>query len=276
VKAGIALYQSGQYGAAAETFAQAEQDLPEEPRIALDRAAALGASGKSEQAVQWFRKAAATAEPEVASAAHYNLACLATHAARAALGSQPEEAPPAARERCLRLLDEAESEDRACLRLDANHADARYSLEVILLWRPRMQQAWQKRDRQPDRGPPPSKVEQPHSHPKQRGGESQQNPEREPDRPEKSGQSDTPKPKPPEPEAKPDADRSPEGPENGDSSAGSGLPPATGRPSVRMPQDPAEQRADSLMEKVRQRQRERLQWERQLYLRQDAPVDKDW
>ena len=39
VKAGIALYQSGQYGAAAETFAQAEQDLPEEPRIALDRAA---------------------------------------------------------------------------------------------------------------------------------------------------------------------------------------------------------------------------------------------
>ena len=104
--------------------------------------------------------------------------------------------------------------------------------EVILLWRPRMQQAWQKRDRQPDRGPPPSKVEQPHSHPQTKGRGEQQNPEREPDRPEKSGQSDTPKPKPPEPEAKPDADRSPEGPENGDSSAGSGLPPATGRPSV--------------------------------------------
>ena len=186
VKAGIALYQSGQYGAAARRSPRRNRICPRNrgSRWIERRRSARQARANRRSVVP---KAAATAEPEVASAAHYNLACLATHADSSGVGSQPEEAPPAARERCLRLLDEAESEDRACLQLDANAADARYNLEVILLWRPRMQQAWQKRDRQPDRGPPPSKVEQPHSHPKQRGGESQQNPEREPDRPGKSG-----------------------------------------------------------------------------------------
>ena len=148
VRAGLAQHQAGDYSAAAESFSEAQKMLPEEPRVTYDRACALAAQGKREEATDLFQQAAIAREPGLVAASHYNLGCLAAGEARELFGDKPEEAEVATREQGVKLLHQAVSHYRDCLRVDTNHAAARKNLETLRLWIKHMEDVWAQRDRE--------------------------------------------------------------------------------------------------------------------------------
>ncbi|MCA9119294.1 MAG: hypothetical protein H6822_06355 [Planctomycetaceae bacterium] len=148
VRTGLEQHQAGDYAAAAESFAEAQKSLPEEPRVVYDRACALAAAGNREEATDLFQQAAIAREPGLVASSHYNLGCLVAEEARALFGDQPEEADVAAREQGVKLLHQAVMHYRDCLRVDSDHAAARKNLETIRLWIKHMEAVWAQRDRE--------------------------------------------------------------------------------------------------------------------------------
>jgi tetratricopeptide (TPR) repeat protein len=260
VKEGIAAYEAGNYRAAAEAFAEAEDQLPGDPRIVLDRAVALAAAGENEEAEALFQEAAQASEPTLAARAHYNLGCLAAGRCRSILGPRPKEAPPTARQRALEFLEESAGHYRDCLRLNENDADARYNLEAIRLWAGRIRSLGRDREQQESASQAGTSRKDP----------SQAAPRKEPDINE-----------PGIPSKRPGAGADQR---TADKEGGGAAPdeertrPADGRETPRLPQDAIEQRAEAFMDKLRERQQERRQWEKrvQLYLNRPEKPDKDW
>ncbi|MEX0818169.1 MAG: hypothetical protein WD070_01210 [Pirellulaceae bacterium] len=148
VRTGLKQHQAGDYAAAAESFAEAQKALPEEPRVTYDRACALAAQGKRADATDLFQQAAMAREPELVAASHYNLGCLAAQEAKELFGEQPEEADVATREQGVKLLHQAVMHYRDCLRVDSQHAAARRNLELLRLWMKHMDEVWAQRDRE--------------------------------------------------------------------------------------------------------------------------------
>ncbi len=237
VKEALARFEAGDYAAAAEAFARADEALPENPRIALDLAAALAAQGDTNQAAALLEKAAASSDREAAVRARYNLGCLAAEKARTLLGSRPEQAPIEARQQGLDLLARAAGHYRQCLQLDGNHADARHNLEVVRLVMGRLLAASRSQ---------PGKTADPKPGPK---GVKPEGAGGKPDRvkPPKVGASDEPRD---------DEGALPEEPKSA---------------------DPARQQAEKLISKVRQRSEEKRQWDRKrLPDRWSEREEKDW
>ncbi|MCA9146187.1 MAG: hypothetical protein H6823_16730 [Planctomycetaceae bacterium] len=148
VRTGLKQHQAGDYSAAAESFAAAQKILPEEPRVTYDRACALAAEGKREEATDLFQQAALAREPELVAASHYNLGCLVAQQARELFGENPEDAEVATREQGVKLLHQAVTHYRDCLRVDNDHAAARKNLETLRLWIKHMEDVWAQRDRE--------------------------------------------------------------------------------------------------------------------------------
>ena len=148
VREGVQHFQRGQYAEAAKRFAEADVALPDNPRIAYDRACAAAVGKDSEKAVELFQKAALARDDEVAAESHYNLGCVAAAKAKSLFGAQPEEAKPEVRQEGLQLLGQAVAHYRDCLRVRDGHAAARHNLEVLRQWIKHMQQVWAERDRQ--------------------------------------------------------------------------------------------------------------------------------
>ncbi|MBI2479850.1 MAG: hypothetical protein HYV60_14820, partial [Planctomycetia bacterium] len=147
VRTGLKQHQAGDYSAAAESFAEAQKILPEEPRVTYDRACALAAQGKRADATDLFRQAALALEPELVASSHYNLGCLAAQEAKGLFGEKPEDAEVATREQGIKLLHQAVMHYRDCLRVDHDHAAARKNLETLRLWIKHMEDVWARRDR---------------------------------------------------------------------------------------------------------------------------------
>ena len=57
VAQGIREHQAGRFDAAAKAFADAEKILPDDPRVAFNRACALSANGQTEEAEELFQRA---------------------------------------------------------------------------------------------------------------------------------------------------------------------------------------------------------------------------
>ncbi len=148
VREGVQHFQRGQYAEAAKRFAEADVALPDNPRIAFDRACAAAVGNDSEKAVELFQKAALARDDEVAAESHYNLGCVAAAKAKSLFGAQPEEAKPEVRQEGLQLLGQAVAHYRDCLRVRDGHAAARHNLEVLRQWIKHIQQVWAERDRQ--------------------------------------------------------------------------------------------------------------------------------
>ena len=148
VRTGVKQHLAGEYDAAAESFAEAERALPDEPRITYDRACALAAQGKHEQATDLFQRAALAREPRLVASSHYNLGCLVAGQAKELFGDTPEQADVATREQGLKLLHQAVMHYRDCLRVDSNHQPARKNLELLRLWIKHMDDVWAQRDRE--------------------------------------------------------------------------------------------------------------------------------
>jgi hypothetical protein len=122
--------------------------LPDNPRIAYDRACAAAAGKDLDKAVELFQQAALARDEQVAAESHYNLGCVSAAKAKSLFGAQPEEAKPEVRQEGLQLLGQAVAHYRDCLRVRENHAAARHNLEVLRQWIKHMQQVWAERDRQ--------------------------------------------------------------------------------------------------------------------------------
>jgi len=151
VREGMRQFERGEYAEAARRFAEADVALPDDPRIAYDRACAEAAGGDADKAVELFQQAALARDEQVAAESHYNLGSLAAGKAKSLFGEQPEAASPEVRQQGLQLLGQAVAHYRDCLRVRANHAAARHNLEVLRQWIKHMQQIWAERDRQQQR-----------------------------------------------------------------------------------------------------------------------------
>ncbi|MDA1048876.1 MAG: hypothetical protein O3C40_00135 [Planctomycetota bacterium] len=148
VRTGLKQHQAGDYDAAAESFAEAQKALPDEPRVTYDRACALAAQGKREEATDLFQQTAIAREPTLAASSHYNLGCLVAQQATELFGDKPEQADAATREQGVKLLHQAVMHYRDCLRVDSGHASARRNLELLRLWIKHMDDVWAQRDRE--------------------------------------------------------------------------------------------------------------------------------
>lgn len=148
VKSGLERFQAGDLEGAEKAFADADVALPEDSRVAFDRACVLAAKGDADKALELFRKAALSRDPAVVASAHYNLGGVMVGKAKAAFGAEPEAAQPEARQAGLQALVAAIGHYRDCLKIDPAHAQARGNLEVLRLWIKHMQDVWAKRDRE--------------------------------------------------------------------------------------------------------------------------------
>jgi hypothetical protein len=148
VREGLRKHAAGEFEAAAESFAKAAEQLPEDPRVVYDQACALAAQRKRAEATSLFQRAANSRDAAVATSSHYNLGCLAVDEAKELLGDQPAEAPPETRAQVGKLVGQAVAHYRDCLRGDPQHAAARQNLEVLRLWLKHMQDVWARRDRE--------------------------------------------------------------------------------------------------------------------------------
>jgi len=151
VKEGIQHYRSGDFEAAGRAFADADVALPEDDRVAYDRACVHVAQGDADKAIELFRKAAMSRDAGLAAGSHYNLGCVNATKARAVFGDKPELAAPDAREQGLSMLVTAIGHYRDCLEIDPKHSNARRNLEVLRLWIKHMQDMWAKHDREKQR-----------------------------------------------------------------------------------------------------------------------------
>ena len=151
VAAGIRHFQAGRFDEADQAFVEAEVSDPENATIWFDRACALAAAGDREEARKFFQQAALSRDTPLEIRCHYNLGCLAAGQAQSLLGEDPGAAEQAAREQSLSLLIQAVGHYRDCLRLAADHRDARHNLELIRLYIKHIQAIWEARDREKSR-----------------------------------------------------------------------------------------------------------------------------
>jgi hypothetical protein len=147
IRTGVASHQAGQFEQAEKSFAEAAKELPNHPVVLYDRACALAALGKLDDAESLFQQSKSADDPRIISDSHYNLGCLDTARAKAKFGDKPEEATADVRDEGMKLLEQAVMHYRDCLQLDREHAAARHNLEVIRMWMKHMTDVWRQRDR---------------------------------------------------------------------------------------------------------------------------------
>jgi len=151
VKEGVQHYRAGDFKAADRAFADADVALPEDERIAYDRACVYAARGDADKAIELFRQAAMSRDAPLAAGSHYNLGCVAAAKARTIFGEKPEQATPEIRTEGLQSLASAITHYRDCLEIEPNHSRARRNLELLRLWIKHMQDTWAKLDREKQR-----------------------------------------------------------------------------------------------------------------------------
>ncbi len=151
VNDGIQHYRAGDFEAADRAFAEADVALPEDERIAYDRACVFAARGDADKAIELFRQAAMSRDAQLAASSHYNLGCAVAAKAKAVFGDSPEQATPEVRAKGLSLLASAIAHYRDCLEIEPNHSSARRNLELLRLWIKHMQDTWARLDSEKQR-----------------------------------------------------------------------------------------------------------------------------
>jgi len=151
VRQGIGHFRSGDYPAAVQAFSEADVAEPENETIQFDRACALIATGDREKAEELFRETSLSQNIEIAAQSHYNLGGLAAETARAMLGDDAAAIAPEQRQETVAQLMAAVGHYRDCLRIDSEHEDARYNLELIRVFLKHIQSVWEQQDREKSR-----------------------------------------------------------------------------------------------------------------------------
>ena len=227
---------------------------PDDARSLFDLGTRLAAGGETAQAEALFQEVTALGDQEAAGRAHYNLGCLAAEKAKTLLGNPPEDAPADVRQRGIEMLGQAAGHFQECLRLDHDHADARHNLEILRLVTARTRRAWGDYG-SPQPGPGTTQRQPSEKQPAEKppnSGSGDQTPKPDPT----AGPGDAPKPPANDQQPKPTGDGNQ--PETA-AVAGGPLPKASQTHQT----DPATQQAQRLIDLVRQRSREKRQWDKQ-------------
>ena len=148
VRTGVRHFAAGEFEKAAEEFAAADSELPDNRTVQFDRAATLTAMGKPEDATEFYQQAALARSAPLSAAAHYNMGNIAANRAQQLLGDDPVNVASEQREEVLSELLSAVGHYRDCLRVESGHDNARHNLELIRLFIKHIQAEWEKRDRQ--------------------------------------------------------------------------------------------------------------------------------
>ena len=158
VQEGLDLYKKDDFEGAKNKFTKASEDESklkrEEARnhfIAFDLGCALQRKGDTEHAREQYLKAALSADKVLAAAAHFNMGCMTSEAARTLAGEHPENIKPEKRQEILDKLLEAVGSFRSCLELQPGHADARKNIELIRMWIKLYTDKWRELDKQKQR-----------------------------------------------------------------------------------------------------------------------------
>lgn len=150
VKQGVEQYRKARYSDAAKAFADAELLSPENLTVKFNRACAEARIRNRADALSLYRQAAATRDPKLAAAAHYNLGSLEALEAQGIFGGAPESVSKAERERGMERLADAVSHFRNSLSADPSRTDARRNIEVIRAWQAKMRKIWKEKDQKKD------------------------------------------------------------------------------------------------------------------------------
>ncbi len=151
VEKGVKYFQTARFVEAKKAFADAEAAEPDNPLIQFDHACALAESNEVEKARELYLQSALAKDPKVAASSHYNLGGLAATLGRVALGEDPVAVNKEQRKVAIDHLMTAVGHYRDCLRVDSDHADARYNLELLRLYGKQIQAQWDERDREEQR-----------------------------------------------------------------------------------------------------------------------------
>ena len=151
VQEGLSHFFGGQFSEAKTAFGEANQMDPDNELIRFDEACAMLADGDADAARGLFQSVSLAKDTSLSIRAHYNLGCLEADLAKVKLGADPVEAMGDIREESIQLLMTSVRHYRDVLRLDRDHKDARYNIEVIRLFVKHIQSQWAERDKQRDR-----------------------------------------------------------------------------------------------------------------------------
>lgn len=258
VQQGNALYQRGDYAAAAEQYGAAGQALPEAAEIHFNQGNAAYKQGAYQQALDHYAKALQTADRTLEGQVKYNLGNVAYQQALQNVQKPPE---------AMSQLRSAMTYYRDSLDVDPQHADARYNLELSQLLLQKLQQQQQQQQQQ-DKSQAGSGSEPPQ--PSQDSQQSQGQP------PEQSGQPPNPSQPSPPPQAQPEPNASPAQQAAAQEQEPPSPPPAEPPPSPgkhgMRPED-----ATRLLEAIRERGREaEAQRQQRRSATGAAKVEKDW
>ena len=151
VREGLSHFFGGQFSEAKTAFGEANEMDPDNELIRFDEACATLADGDADAARSLFQSVSLAKDTSLSIRAHYNLGCLEADLAKVKLGADPVEAMGDIREESIQLLLTSVRHYRDVLRLDRDHKDARYNIEVIRLFVKHIQSQWAERDKQRDR-----------------------------------------------------------------------------------------------------------------------------
>jgi tetratricopeptide (TPR) repeat protein len=150
---GNALYQAGQYEAAAQQYAVAAQVLPEVAEILFNQGDAFYKQQDYARALEHYTRALQTGVRPLQSRLKYNLGNVKYQQALEALRSAEDVVTP---------LRTAMAYYRDCLEIDPQYQEARYNLELAyLLWRQLTPQAQEQRHTESQESQPAQNQDQP-------------------------------------------------------------------------------------------------------------------
>ena len=178
IDAGVAAYKAGDSEAALQSYAAAESDLGEQPEIHFDKGLALLARDDKEGARKAFEHGTESEHPAVAASAEYELGNLELDA----------EAFEPAIDRYIK-----------CLKLQPDHASAKWNLELALLKKKQKEEEEKKKQDEQDKKDEDKKDEDKKDEDKKDGDEEKKDepkPEEEKKPEEQKGEQPQPEPQP--------------------------------------------------------------------------------
>ena len=148
VNRGIHFYEQGDYAAALIAFDNAEKIAPNDLRISYNQACALLAEGRTDEAVEKFRKTAFAPNRELVYDSLLNLGGIAADHASEFLDDPPEKTLSENRRKALAELKTAEKEFADAILVLPDRTEAKENLEAIRAWKIALEELWKKQNRQ--------------------------------------------------------------------------------------------------------------------------------
>ena len=146
VNQGLRFYQQGDYDAALVAFEEAEKLAPNDFRITYNQACTYLAAGRTDDAMEKFRRTAFAADRKLVYDSLLSLGNIAVDRAKSYLSELPEETPPGNRRKFLTELLVAEKEFSDAIDVLPRRTQAKENLEAVRMWKISLDAHWIQND----------------------------------------------------------------------------------------------------------------------------------